>query len=66
MVVMGSLHRFGNSTTRIFGAHERERRVDLLRGMEDTGILLLRLSVRMPKTKYINFLCLPRCVFGGV
>ncbi|XP_045107578.1 uncharacterized protein LOC123502520 [Portunus trituberculatus] len=58
MVVMGSFRRLG-TPTRIFGSHEKERRVDLLKRVKDSDILLLRLAHKMPKTDYINHLCLP-------
>ncbi|KAK8396054.1 hypothetical protein O3P69_005266 [Scylla paramamosain] len=58
IVVMGSFQRIG-TLTRILGAHENERRVDLLKSVTDSDVLLLRLVHRMPKTDYINHLCLP-------
>ncbi|XP_050696401.1 serine protease nudel-like isoform X2 [Eriocheir sinensis] len=75
VVVMGSVHRVG-APTRVLGGHEAERRVGRVQGVEGTDMLLLRLADPMPRTDYVNSLCLPRsapalgvdrrCVVAGV
>lgn len=57
-VVMGSWRSIGEPT-RLWGGHEHDRRVVYMRVVDDTDILMLRLAHRMPKTPYINHLCLP-------
>nr|XP_045623846.1 serine protease nudel-like isoform X2 [Procambarus clarkii] len=75
-MVMGS-RRLVGSPTRLWGAHEHDRRVTYMKAVANTDILLLRLEDRMPKTPYIAHLCLPtknveqvesgrRCAMGGL
>ncbi|XP_045623848.1 serine protease nudel isoform X2 [Procambarus clarkii] len=75
-MVMGS-RRLVGSPTRLWGAHEHDRRVTYMKAVANTDILLLRLEERMPKTPYIAHLCLPtksvtqpkndsRCAVGGL
>lgn len=59
VVVMGSVHRVG-APTRVMGGYEAERRVGHTRSVEGTDIMLLRLADPMPRTHYVNSLCLPR------
>ncbi|XP_063597271.1 serine protease nudel-like isoform X4 [Penaeus indicus] len=63
-VVMGSWREVGE--TRLWGAHEHDRRVDFMKAVENTDILLLHLEKRMPKTLYISHLCLPSTVVDNM
>ncbi|XP_042214563.1 serine protease nudel-like isoform X2 [Homarus americanus] len=57
-VVMGSWREVG-WPTRLWTGHEHDRRVIYLQQVTNTYIMVLRLEDRMPKTPYINHLCLP-------
>ncbi|XP_066985715.1 serine protease nudel [Macrobrachium rosenbergii] len=57
-VVMGSWRNIG-TPTRLWGAHEYERQIVFMENVRGTDILVMHLKERMPKTPYINHLCLP-------
>ncbi|XP_071525421.1 uncharacterized protein [Panulirus ornatus] len=57
-VVMGSWRSVGEPT-RLWGGHEHDRRVDYMKDVPGSDILVLHVSDGMPKTPYINSLCLP-------
>ncbi|XP_068233011.1 serine protease nudel [Palaemon carinicauda] len=56
-IVMGSWRSIG-TPTRLWGAHEHERRIVFMENVRGTDILVMHLEERMPKTPYINHLCL--------
>ncbi|XP_037775106.1 serine protease nudel-like [Penaeus monodon] len=74
-VVMGSWRKTGNPT-RLWSAYEHDRRVDYKTAVSNSDIMLLHLQERMPKSHYINHLCLPNslpdvqpnssCVIAGL
>ncbi|XP_069987568.1 serine protease nudel [Penaeus vannamei] len=74
-VVMGSWRKVGKPT-RLWSAYEHDRRVDYKVAVTSSDIMLLHLQERMPKSHYINHLCLPNslpkvqpnssCVIAGL